>query len=62
MTSLAATEQDFEYDYYEPGMPGNCLLPGNNDAQKAVDSTIDIDEIIGDSELMRHDQQSRATR
>ena len=46
--SFVGTEADFEYDYYEPAVPGSFLdWPGE------LTSEIDIDQIIGDSDLMK---------
>ena len=55
--SLAGTEQDFEYDYYEPNVPGSFLQP--TDWGGDLSSEIDIDQIIGDSELMNTPRQPR---
>uniref|UniRef100_A0A914W054 THSD1 third Ig-like domain-containing protein n=1 Tax=Plectus sambesii TaxID=2011161 RepID=A0A914W054_9BILA len=49
LSLTAQSEQDFEYDYYEPGLPGSFLRPPSH----LFSSEIDIDQIIGDSELMR---------
>jgi hypothetical protein len=53
-------EQDFEYDYYEPAVPGSYLMPTNANAAIgwSAASQIDIDEIIGDSELMKMREKS----
>lgn len=49
LSLTAQSEQDFEYDYYEPGLPGSFLRPPSH----LFSSEIDIDQIIGDSDLMR---------
>lgn len=51
--AASSSEQDFEYDYYEPAMPGSYLLPASDDSCFFT-SQIDIDQIIGDSMLIRN--------
>lgn len=49
--SWAGTDQDFEYDYYEPNVPGSFLIPPNNSISW-VDEDINIDDILVGSELL----------